>query len=35
VEIVTLLGGSRRVSLVRDIDPEQYRGRSLRIITTG
>jgi hypothetical protein len=35
VEIVTLLGGSRRVSLVRDIDPDQYRGRSLRIITTG
>lgn len=35
VEIITLLGGSRRVSLVRDIDPDQYRGRSLRIITTG
>jgi hypothetical protein len=35
VEIITLLGGSRRVSLVRDIDPDRYRGRSLRIITTG
>ena len=35
VEIVTLVGGARRVSLVRDIDPDQYRGRSLRIITTG
>lgn len=35
VEIVTLLGGARRVSLVRNINPDQYRGRSLRIITTG
>jgi hypothetical protein len=35
VEIITLLGGARRVSLVRDINPDRYRGRSLRIITTG
>lgn len=35
VEIVTLLGGARRVSLVRDVDPDRYRGRALRIITTG
>jgi hypothetical protein len=35
VEIITLLGGARRVSLVRDVNPDQYRGRSLRIITTG
>jgi penicillin G amidase len=35
VEIVTLLAGARRVSTVRDINPDQYRGRSLRIITTG
>jgi hypothetical protein len=35
VEIVTLLGGARKISLVRNINPDQYRGRSLRIITTG
>lgn len=35
VEIITLLGGARRLSVVRDINPAQYRGRSLRIITTG
>jgi len=34
IEIVTMLGGSRHVSIVRDIDPDQYRGRSLRVITT-
>lgn len=35
VEIITLLGGTRRVSLVRDVNPDRYRGRALRIITTG
>jgi hypothetical protein len=35
IEIVTLIGGARRVSVVRDIDPDGYRRRSLRIITTG
>jgi hypothetical protein len=35
VEIITLIGGSRRASVVRDINPDRYRGRSLRIITTG
>lgn len=35
VEIVTILGGARRISLVRNINPDQYRGRALRIITTG
>lgn len=35
LEIITLLGGARRVSVVRDIDPDRYRGRALRIITTG
>jgi hypothetical protein len=34
VEIVTLLGGSRHTSIVRGIDPDQYRGRALRVITT-
>ncbi len=34
VEIVTLLGGSRHVSVVRGIDPAHYRGRALRVITT-
>lgn len=34
IEIVTLLGGARRVSLVRGIDPGRYRGRALRVITT-
>jgi hypothetical protein len=35
IEIVTLIGNTRRISLVRGIDPEAYRGRALRIITTG
>ena len=35
IEIITLLGGARRVSLVRDVNPDQYRGRSLRIISIG
>ncbi len=34
IEVTTLSGGLRRVSLVRNIDPLAYRGRSLRIITT-
>ena len=34
VEIVTVLGGARHVSVVRGIDPAQYRGRALRVITT-
>ena len=33
VEIVTILGGARQVSVVRGIDPAQYRGRALRVIT--
>ena len=35
IEIITLLGGARRVSLVRDINTDQNRGRSLRIISIG
>lgn len=34
IEVTTLVGGARRISLVRDINPDAYRGRSLRIITT-
>lgn len=34
VEIVTLLGGNRHLSIVRGINPDEYRGRSLRVITT-
>jgi hypothetical protein len=34
VEIVTMMGGARNVSVVRGIDPNQYRGRALRVITT-
>lgn len=34
VEIVTMLGRGRHVSVVRAIDPDQYRGRALRVITT-
>jgi hypothetical protein len=34
VEVTTLVGGLRRISMVRNIDPNAYRGRSLRIITT-
>lgn len=33
IEVTTLFGGMRRVSVVRNIDPDAYRGRSLRIIT--
>jgi hypothetical protein len=34
IEVITLAGGARHASLVRDVDPDRYRGRSLRIITT-
>jgi hypothetical protein len=34
IEVTTLAGGLRRVSLVRNVDPDAYRGRSLRIITS-
>jgi hypothetical protein len=34
IEVITLLGNTRHASLVRNIDPGAYRGRSLRIITT-
>ena len=34
IEVTTLAGGLRRISIVRNIDPDAYRGRSLRIITT-
>jgi hypothetical protein len=34
IEVTTLAGGLRRVSVVRNVDPAAYRGRSLRIITT-
>jgi hypothetical protein len=34
VEIITMLGNSRHVSIVRGINTDAYRGRSLRVITT-
>jgi hypothetical protein len=34
IEVTTLTGGLRRISVVRNIDPAAYRGRALRIITT-
>jgi hypothetical protein len=34
IEIVTMLGAQRHLSIVRGVDPDQYRGRSLRVITT-
>jgi hypothetical protein len=34
IEVTTLVGGLRRISQVRNIDPDAYRRRSLRIITT-
>jgi hypothetical protein len=34
IEVITLLGNTRHASIVRNIDPSAYRGRSLRIITT-
>ena len=34
IEVITLLGNARHASIVRDISPDAYRGRALRIITT-
>ena len=34
IEVVTISGGARHASIVRDVNPDDYRGRSLRIITT-
>ena len=34
IEVTTPAGGRRRVSVVRNIDPDAYRGRPLRIIAT-
>ena len=34
VEITTMVAGARHTSIVRGIDPDQYRGRWLRVITT-
>ena len=34
IEVITLAGGLRHASVVRNIDPKDYTGRSLRIITT-
>ena len=34
IEVITMTGGTRHASIVRDVNPDDYRGRSLRIITT-
>ena len=34
LEVITFAGGARHASVVRDIDPDGYRGRALRVITT-
>lgn len=34
LEVITIAGGARHASVVRDVSPDDYRGRSLRIITT-
>jgi FG-GAP-like repeat len=34
IEVITLMGGTRHASVVRNVDPSAYSGRSLRIITT-
>ena len=34
LEVITLLGNVRKASVVRGVNPNDYRGRSLRIITT-
>ena len=34
IEVITMTGGTRLASIVRDVNPDDYRGRSLRIITT-
>jgi hypothetical protein len=33
IEVITLAGGTRHASVVRNVDPSAYRGRSLRIIS--
>lgn len=33
IEVITLMGGQRRASIVRNIEPDAYKGRSLRIIS--
>ncbi len=33
IEVITLMGGQRQASVVRNIDPDAYKGRSLRIIS--
>ncbi|HEX6165055.1 MAG TPA: CRTAC1 family protein [Vicinamibacterales bacterium] len=34
IEVITLLANARHASIVRNVNPDDYRGRSLRIITT-
>ena len=34
IEVITIAGGTRHASIVRDVNLDAYRGRSLRIITT-
>ena len=34
IEVITITGGARHASIVRDVNPDDYRGRSVRIITT-
>jgi len=34
IEVITITGGTRQASIVRDVNPGDYRGRSVRIITT-
>ncbi len=34
LEVITIAGGARHASVVRGVSPDDYRGRSLRIITT-
>jgi hypothetical protein len=34
IEVITIAGGMRHASIVRNVNPDDYRGRSLRIITT-
>ena len=34
IEIVTMLSRMRHVSVVRAVNPDDYRGRTLRVITT-
>ena len=34
IEVITIAGGTRHASIVRNVNPDDYRGRFLRIITT-